>query len=72
MRIVCQQTILMKYHPLFFLKIKKDVAKFVICCSRDWCFKGKLDPMYPKLSLAGMLNYHSLLVFDSYVPVNIV
>ena len=26
MRIVCWQTILMQYHPLFFLKIKKDVA----------------------------------------------
>ena len=30
----------MKYHTLFLLKISKDVAKFVICCSRDWHFKG--------------------------------
>ena len=27
-RIVCWQTILMKYHTLFFSKIRKDVAKF--------------------------------------------
>ena len=39
-RIVCWQTILMKYHILFFLKIKKDVAKFVVCCSRVWRCKG--------------------------------
>ena len=25
---------------IFFLKTKRIVAKFVICCSRDWCFKG--------------------------------
>ena len=26
----------MKYHTLFYSKIRKDVAKFVVCCSRDW------------------------------------
>ena len=30
MRMVCWQTILMKYHTLFFLNIRIDVAKFVI------------------------------------------
>ena len=41
MQIVCWQTILVKYDTLFFfLKIRKDVAKFVICCSRDWRFKS--------------------------------
>ena len=25
---------------LFLSKIRKDVAKFVVCCSRDWHFKG--------------------------------
>ena len=40
MRIVCWQTILMKYHTLFLLKTRKDYAKFVVCCSRDWRFKG--------------------------------
>ena len=40
MRIVCQQTILMKYHTLIFSKIGKDVAKFVVCCICDWRFKG--------------------------------
>ena len=32
--------ILFKCHSLFFSKIGKDVAKFVVCCSRDWRFKG--------------------------------
>ena len=32
--------ILMKYQTFFFLKTGKDVAKFVVCCSRDWCIKG--------------------------------
>ena len=31
---------IMKYHTLFFMKTSKDVAKFVVCCSRDWHFKG--------------------------------
>ena len=30
----------LKYHPLFILKIRKDVAQIVFCCSRDWRFKG--------------------------------
>ena len=30
MGIVCWQTILMKYHALFFSKICKDVAKYVV------------------------------------------
>ena len=25
---------------IFILKIVKDVQKFVVCCSRDWRFKG--------------------------------
>ena len=42
MRIVCWQTILMKYHTLFFFrKLGKDVAKFVVCCSCDWRLKLK-------------------------------
>ena len=31
--------ILKKYHTLFFSKIKKDVAKIVVSCSRDWCLR---------------------------------
>ena len=42
MRIVCWQTILMNYHTLFFSKIRKDVAKFVVYYSRDWRFKEAL------------------------------
>ena len=26
---------------LNFSKIRKDVAKFVVCCSHDWRFKGE-------------------------------
>ena len=40
MKIVCWQTFLMKYHTLFFSKIRKYVAKFVVCCSRDKRFKS--------------------------------
>ena len=40
MRIVCWQTILMKYHTLFLSKIWKDFTKFVICSGRDWHLKG--------------------------------
>ena len=40
------QTILMNYHTLFISKIVKDVAKFVVCCSRDWRFKGELHYSY--------------------------
>ena len=29
----------MKYHTLFFSQIRKDDAKFVVCCIRDWRFK---------------------------------
>ena len=39
------QTIIMKYHTLFLLKTRKDVAKFVVCCSRDWRFKGYDSPV---------------------------
>ena len=31
----------MKYHSLFLSKIRKYVAKFVICCSCDWRFRVK-------------------------------
>ena len=34
----------MKYHTLFFSKIREDVAKFVVCCSR-----GILPPSAPAL-----------------------
>ena len=40
MNIVCWQTILMKYRTLFLLTIRENVAKFVVCCSRDGRFKG--------------------------------
>ena len=37
---VAWQTILMKYDTLLFSKIRKDVVRFVVCCSRGWRFKG--------------------------------
>ena len=36
-----QQTIRIKISCLIPLKIKKYVSKCIICCSRDWRFKGK-------------------------------
>ena len=30
----------MKYHSLFPSKVGQYVTKFVVYCSRDWCFKG--------------------------------
>ena len=44
MRIVCFQTILMKYHTLFLSKIRKEVTIFVVYCSRIWRLKGY--PLY--------------------------
>ena len=47
---------------IFFQKIRKNVAKFVVCCSCDWHFKGyfkSLDsstPVCQLMSLAGNLN----------------
>ena len=42
MIIVCWQTILMKYHSLFYSKIfEKNVGK-VVCCIRDLRFRGSL------------------------------
>ena len=32
----------MKYHTLFLSKTRKDVAKFVLCCSCDWRLRVKL------------------------------
>ena len=54
MRIVCWQTILVKCCSLFlffFLKIGKDVAKLVVCCSRDWRFKGSNDDIPQTISV---------------------
>ena len=57
MRIDCWQTILMKYFTLFFLKIRKDVAKFVVCCSRDRRFKG-CDTIYDKFTEISINENH--------------
>ena len=38
MRIVCWQTILLKNHTLFLLKIGRNDAKFVVCCSPGLSF----------------------------------
>ena len=46
MRIVCQQTILMKYHALFV--IFEEAAKFaiVVCCKLKVALKGKHMALY--------------------------
>ena len=35
----------MKYQVLFSLKNNEEVFINVVCCSRDWRFKGKLKYM---------------------------
>ena len=34
----------MKYKVLFSLKNNEKILMNVVCCSRDWHFKGKLPP----------------------------
>ena len=42
--IVCWQMILIKYHASFLAKTCKDVAKFVVCCSRETlCMLGNFS-----------------------------
>ena len=45
----------MKYHTLVFSKIREDVAKFVVCCSHDWRFKGQILSMTEILSVTSLL-----------------
>ena len=40
----------MIYHTLFRLNIRKDIAKCVVCCSRDWRFKGKFSKIIQMLA----------------------
>ena len=61
-----EQTILTKYHamlmkchPLFFSKNKKDVAKIVVCCSRDWRFKTGTVCIY---IFSGLAYYGSIVL----------
>ena len=46
----------MKYHTLFFSKIKKDVGKFVVCCSCDWRFKGYNTTVSRSTTVIGQIN----------------
>ena len=39
--------ILKKYHSFFVSKIRKDVAKFVVCCSHDWSFNLRVNLLKP-------------------------
>ena len=50
MRIVCQQMILMKHQTLFLSQTRKDVAKLVVCCSRDWGYFYLGFLLYPYLT----------------------
>ena len=34
----------MKYQVLFSLKNNEEIFMNVVCCSCDWCFKGKVLP----------------------------
>ena len=75
MRIVCRQTILIKYHSLFLSKARKDVTKFVVCCSCDWRFKGLVQfikqtwkSTYPKATV--LLLY--LIINGCKIPLKII
>ena len=48
----------MIYHTLFRLKIRKDIASSVVCCCRDWRFKGLFSmiiQMFAKFTI-GMIG----------------
>ena len=62
MSIVCWQTILMKYQTLFFLKIMGNVAKLVVCCSRDWPLRVKRFGHFEVLWFNEMARRHYLLL----------
>ena len=71
MRIVCWQTVLMKYHTLFFAKIRKDVEKFVVCCIRDWHFKGlhaTPNVVSPKPFFLKLRTQPASLEINQYLP----
>ena len=50
---------------LIFSKSTKDDAKFDICCSRDWRFKGKDGSVYIYVSLGHNLEFPYNDVFQS-------
>ena len=52
----------MKYHTLFFQKIRNDVAKFVVCCSCDWRFRGYLLLCVSKMPMFLAKNKNMFLV----------
>ena len=56
MRIVCEQTILMKYHALFV--IFEKVAKFEMSSAANnlWCFMGKYGETGSTLIMPGKLS----------------
>ena len=65
MRIVCWQTILMKYHTkYFFSKIRKDVENFVVCCSGDWhCTKKFFQKYYQGVKQLGSRSRLTFCIF---------
>ena len=60
----------MEYRTLFFLKIKKDVAKCVVCCSCDWRFKSKspmIGPRQAKKFECKILNIFLSICFNTCI-----
>ena len=47
---------------LIFSKIRKDVEKSVVCCSRDWRFKGLHAQPCPYRPLPPNLIYATIVV----------
>ena len=66
MRIICQ-TILIKSHTSFLSKTGKDVAKFVLRCSRDWRFKGEKNNDQKAFEIRqNILDYQKLGIILTY------
>ena len=62
----------MKYHSLFGSKIRKDITKFVVCCSCDWRFKGSctldtLQTIWTRIFRSSLIGF---IVFTFVVKVS--
>ena len=56
MKIVCQQTILMKYHALFVILEKAAKFEIVVCCKLGGALRVKTNPLYENVLLCLMLR----------------
>ena len=66
MRIGCQQTILMKYHALFVIFVKRQNSKLSSAANYRWRFKGKSGmpgskeiKLWPQVYLYNLTTYYT-------------